>query len=848
MTTYLPAAFEQLKQCLLEHIGIAQVAAADCAYISAAIYKKIKKQLSETTVKRVYGFASYEFKPSAFTLNAMAEFCGYNNWNDYCVHYQKDTYRSAPVEDKDWIKVLEKAEKVTNYTLKVTKNRSGIPYDLTVERKAIIQHLNLFASSAYTATALIAPTGYGKTIGLCHWIDQYLIPKQAAKQDIVLFFSGHALVSAYNSGHELNNWLMSILGIYSDQSIADLLNPKTEFKGRFFLIVDGLDEYLYKDNHFLIIFNQLLDIISLHHQCSWFKVIVTMRSASWINHSHLMPDERQWFTGFITNDYNPVNVPLFNSEEITVLCKKLGATKVGNLPLHIIENFSYPLYFQYYFKTRAGSFSINNFNQVSIYEIVSAYVLNKIYRSRYSDDIIQFIIELISEMNFKANDFKVQKSKLDKLLKTYNHAFKYLIDIGVMQVINVSEHTNYLNYVRFSNKNLLEYAIAKRLLLETDGCFNHELIVHMDALLGNSVIKIPVLKWCLYHAIRNGLTYNLAALDNLSVTMAQKQELAVLVSEILNKQYILSRSPDKTEEDDFNLDENIINYFAGIEFISGNYENALDTILSFKLAPSERILFKCCICISAIIRLDIEKFEQHLYELKQYSNEYFTGFPINPLTCLDFIYCYFKYGIFKRETLVELTRFYFNPQKAPSQGTSKFNEIIYLLAIHCLSICQNPVKTLRLINAIRKIYPNGSEGYNFMIKIISAQAYLQLNDSNKALEIFSGLSAVYPHEETGYTAIIKIGYHMLRLKLISYLQQDHNLTDEAKTLIQLSEDSNFKLTKVNTLAFILSKQELFKQEKSAFNQFYYDFMKTIRSAGCRSESFIKPEVLEHINI
>ncbi|AMR30624.1 hypothetical protein A0256_03890 [Mucilaginibacter sp. PAMC 26640] len=43
-----------------------------------------KLGISETTLKRLYGFAESKFNPSLFTLNALAVFCGYIGWDAFC--------------------------------------------------------------------------------------------------------------------------------------------------------------------------------------------------------------------------------------------------------------------------------------------------------------------------------------------------------------------------------------------------------------------------------------------------------------------------------------------------------------------------------------------------------------------------------------------------------------------------------------------------------------------------------------------------------------------------------------------------------------------------------------------
>ncbi|GAB3936543.1 hypothetical protein [Mucilaginibacter myungsuensis] len=86
MARYETSQLEKLKAELLNHCGIREIMPSDCKRLSADIYAKTHLQVSETTIKRVYGFACTEFMPSTFTITAMARYCGYHGWNNFIEH------------------------------------------------------------------------------------------------------------------------------------------------------------------------------------------------------------------------------------------------------------------------------------------------------------------------------------------------------------------------------------------------------------------------------------------------------------------------------------------------------------------------------------------------------------------------------------------------------------------------------------------------------------------------------------------------------------------------------------------------------------------------------------------
>lgn len=78
-----PAHLETIKILTASITGIQNVAPMDCRLISFSIMEKTKLSVSETTIKRLFGFAKSKFNPSFFTLNALAIYCGYKGWDDF---------------------------------------------------------------------------------------------------------------------------------------------------------------------------------------------------------------------------------------------------------------------------------------------------------------------------------------------------------------------------------------------------------------------------------------------------------------------------------------------------------------------------------------------------------------------------------------------------------------------------------------------------------------------------------------------------------------------------------------------------------------------------------------------
>ena len=151
----------ELKSLILLKCGIRFITPADCKRISIEISKHLNKNVSETTIKRLFGFAVVKHKFSTFTLTTLAEYV------DIATINVNDLPQPSGHTD-EWKGLKDKADKITQFTLKTIRNRSGIPYDITISRKFAEYDFDEFYAGDYIFTSVISQPGYGKTILLSH--------------------------------------------------------------------------------------------------------------------------------------------------------------------------------------------------------------------------------------------------------------------------------------------------------------------------------------------------------------------------------------------------------------------------------------------------------------------------------------------------------------------------------------------------------------------------------------------------------------------------------------------------------------------------------------------------------
>ncbi|MGY3214763.1 hypothetical protein [Mucilaginibacter sp. HD30] len=844
MSPFLPSHLEELKNCVLAAAGIINPIPADCKLLSNLIYKKTRLNVSETTLKRIYGFANSKFKPSLFTINTMAQFCGCIDWPDFYQKKISPTKRHGTDKNMCWKQLQQKAAIVTNFTLQALKNKSGIPYSRTIKREFIEYHMSEFMASECCGTVISAPAGYGKTIALCHWIDyKWPADKVNHGEDIVLLFSSNALISAVHACGNVNNWLLTLLGYTADNDINAILDVAHRNNGKFFLIVDGLDEHMFKNDQFRTILNQLIDVFAFYQTHNWFKLVLTTRTSTWINNRHHIEfNEDTWYTGFHANY---INVPLFNFQEINELCHIINPDGHDPVNVEIAEKFNHPLYFQEYYKQNKGNFSLSSADHASLYELIAGFILNKVYLSSYSSEKIAFINGLIDHLDLQNSNYKINKLKIEHLIKRYPHAYLELISIGFLREMNESSSLHYNTYLVFGNDNYLEYSIAQALLFKHDDRFDDQLMSTVNELFTDNSQKVNVLKWCLIHAIKVDGLKDLEYIIEVELNPNEKTSLVTFIGELLEREYNTEqRNGPLMRYFKQPLSDKIFQYFFGLELINPYYKNTLNTLLKLELSNQRRIIIFTALGIIALIELDLDKLHEIIVILRSFRAEDFNTLPINPLSCFDTYYNCMKYGIVKKDAIREITRLYFNPPEDQDIfKQTKANDMLYLLGVHTLLLCRNPKKVLRFLNFLRKNYrPDALDNYiiqyTYFIQVHRANMQFEMGYTCKAELIFNALSAAFPDTKNLLTPFMRILYHFLRIKTMINTPRQLLILNEVKSINSIVEKSGYKYLKLRTMANLINNESLRKVAPEFCRQMSYEANKICREHGLNADILI----------
>jgi len=492
--------WDSLKKRILSLSEIESIEPKDCKILSLSISQKTKKEISETTLKRIFGFAASHFEASFYTRNVLAKFCGYTDWSSYKSSVAGEEVNSGE-QPNSWEKIKVETAKVNLFMLEAVKNKAVIPFHKMIEREFIYHHFQKFDESGALATVLSAPTGYGKTISICQWIYQRLSLPSA--DDIILYFNSSFILSSLKSVGNLNYWMMKMTGLAPSADFQQLTADKKVDNAKFYFVIDGFDEFMYRKNQFEILTHLLADILSIYSNSTWFRVVVIMRDSTWLNWKRqLMTDSASWFIGDM-NDQGQ-NVGLFNASELKALMRMEKPLSEKELISTDLEQLRFPLFHSYFYKKYKAMIRYHQYNEVLGYELATDYMSQNILYGNQAINKIDFIFHLLGLMEYIDGIYIIDKTKINLLQKGFLTPYSTLIQIGFIKEIEKTTALQKRVFVQFGRMHFLGCCVAAYIQRNNSEFSVIKLEYIQKVWAEDPKLKIRVLKWCLFQSLLLG--------------------------------------------------------------------------------------------------------------------------------------------------------------------------------------------------------------------------------------------------------------------------------------------------------------------------------------------------------
>jgi hypothetical protein len=615
-----PAVLDELKNLILYKNGIRAVTPSDCKRISIEISKTIKKNVSETTIKRLFGFAIAKHNFSKFTITTLSEYVS----EELPVQVQNSFLNGDKVEPKTWTEVQDQASKITEYTLKSIKNRSGMPYELTINRKFAVHDFEVFFKSDYTYTAFISQPGYGRSILLSHLCDRLIYSNQDYfKGSTVVFLTASSFLNNRAGVVNFEDHLKAQLGISAVQSLICLATEAYKLTGgKLIIILDGFSELELKKDFKKELFESMINFICAIDESKCIKLVLSMRSTTWIRfyndirHSAFL--QSKWFQGSYFNLGETSNVPPLTEKEIDQIIDRIGQTQTVSISSELKQQLKYPLHIQLWYQLTEEDAQFHYMTSITFYELIFRHVRDKIYRSNYYTEKMQFLKKLIHLTDYGRKGNSVLKDELISEMSSFRNAYMELLSDGILMSEKSQEEYHPMEYIRFIHHNVFDYFLFIELVEKFCHKIDRPFFGFINSEYQNDHTRIQLLQWTIRYIVRTLDFKNLSCIFNFKLNNFEKNYLLLFIAESLHYQTSLSPQTVKLLHS-YQLHDTFINELINFDFIDSSYIDAISALLKVTENREHLFIYHAILTVFDILSLNrsgIEDRMEFLIELR----------------------------------------------------------------------------------------------------------------------------------------------------------------------------------------------------------------------------------------
>lgn len=496
-----------IKEEIQKKYGHDILYAKDCQILSDLIQQQINRQVSVSTLKRFFGIIQSPFSPSKYTLDTLAIYLKFKNWQEYINSFENDKHVYS--HQDSWEQLKKRARVITNYSLKSLKAKIADQLTDFPTRDFADNKFDSFLNSTQVATAFIAPGGFGKSTIVTQLTQKYFTGEDAKyPNDIICLVDGGILVNLINMNIELNR-LHNLLEYDPKTSFSKYFrNHPDQVKGRFVLLIDGLNEIYYQAEKLTHFVENLMDIVSSYDDISWFKLLITCRPDNWKIFTSIIQKKpylkSKWFEVSFENSLSDtINVPLLDKDEIKhFFAKKHLADSFENLNFHypeitgIINN---PYFLHLY------NLSQNPEDIHSDIELLNQFVYKKVLSEPYLHEKSRIIDSFFHLSENAKQNTSVNKEDLPHSAELEN-AYNELVYNNILYEYTVpGSYLSVNTYVKFSHEILLEFFLANKWIKENSFDLNlfHRIINFYE---NNRQLQRNILKHLIKIAFKEGKT------------------------------------------------------------------------------------------------------------------------------------------------------------------------------------------------------------------------------------------------------------------------------------------------------------------------------------------------------
>ena len=621
----------------MQKLEIRAITPGDCKRISMEISKSLKKNVSETTIKRLFGFAETKHQFSRFTLTTLLEYVDQMELFDLVRPELVDLKES----DASRAHLHNTSIKITAGTLKGIRNRSGLPYEMTISRKFAEHDFFEFFKSNYRFTCFIAQPGYGKTTLLSHLIEgSFFGDYPVYSNSSVLFLNVTSLINE-DKNFYIEEALKEQLKIPSKESLVEYIDRYYQQDDeKFILVLDGFCEVFLKRERRNQLFDSILNFICELENCNAIKVVMSMRSTTWIRFHERMRHSSYlrsvWYQGNYFNANDISNVPPLTTKEVDQIISKMTMINVNEINPKLKAQLKFPFHIQLYYQLNEEDPHFNYYSNLSIYELISKFIQEKIYRSNYFTEKILFLKKIIQLTNYGKSGNSVSKSKLIGELSVFKNAYMELLADGILMEERVTENSHPREFVRFIHPHIFEYFLFIEILEKFNLSVDEKIFKYIKEEYDSNHMCFILLQWAIRFVVKTGNLSTLKCLFKLGLNNYEKNYLILFIAENL-KHRINYQSSTVSLIKQHQVHEDIIKELIAFDFIDSCYKEAISVLIEIAESEEHIFLYHSILAIPDILSMDRQRILARLTNLLKFK-EQGKNWVIDPYKATNLIY------------------------------------------------------------------------------------------------------------------------------------------------------------------------------------------------------------------
>lgn len=671
----------------------------DCASLALNILAVTGEVLSHSTIRRCWGLLKTNTQPSLSTLNVLSSYCSYKDWDDFLGKNSK-TAQVELNQGKQWDIALKRCKNETQETLDYIQGRCGIQYKHTIDRQRVGARLEVFLNSNYTATAIIGPGGYGKSILLAKWVERQ-IAKNSNDDALLLFIRGKKLETSIGAGSHLKHWLNHKLSGDTTVGVEELVGPATDRSVT--IVIDGLDEINLPENKIEDISYQIAELVTLNANTR-LKIIVSCRDSTWarnflpqIFHDNIQKNE--WLGSWTaTIGKSQTNIPALSKLEIQeILNKTLNAGKakkllVDDLEINLQQAITYPYYLQLFINTGGVS---NSGTTIGNLDLMDLFLKSQIYNSPLADEKLDLLYAFLEAQEFGIAENMTLKNEIKKKypvhLKTagrYFDAYHELISYGIIsEEVVESKFKTLKTVVRISNENL-RCSLIVRHLVESNNGIDFPLFQKVDNEYPDGETKTIIIA-NLYHEAYH--SRNMEAILPFFTLKIETLKMAITQSRLgilLHKDQYMGNKLISEYAKNLTAQELLFDNVTDIDFSTTAYTHMMLEVLKYRKDKESIIFANTMLALSAIYQFERSKSDFYINEIKKKS----PTLTMRPSTIarwlgVQLLYSFLTSESLNQELIKSINKFHTALKKEAihngKQGVGEFESIIAFIFICC---------------------------------------------------------------------------------------------------------------------------------------------------------------------